>query len=347
MWAAAVELRNAQRVKEHLRQRNLLHPGYLAVREMGRLYLPILRKTNVPGAQVLRVRFSFPAKEAPLAIEQVLKGKLTREELSLLPRSQEVVGSILILEIPEKLRKKERLIAEAYLRLLKNIGTVVRKEKSHEGEFRLRKLKLLAGKNTKETLHRESGVLMHVHLEHAYFTPRLANERLRIARQVKKGEEILVMFSGVGPYPLILGKHSPAAGIYGIELNPLAHQYALKNVSRNRLQHKISILEGDVRLLVPKLRKTFDRIVMPLPKSGELYLDIALGASKKGTIIHLYQFLREGEIAGHGKKLIAYCRKLGKNVRIRNAITCGQYSPGVFRVCFDMIKIKRKDKRKR
>ena len=39
---------------------------------------------------------------------------------------------------------------------------------------------------------------------------------------------------------------------------------------------------GDVRDVVPKLKKKFDRILMPLPKSAEEFLDIALSASKKG-----------------------------------------------------------------
>ncbi len=342
MWAAAVPLKKAQKVKEYLRQKELFHPEYLAVREMGQLYFPLAKKARVPQAQVLPVRFSFPRKETQPSLAQLLKGSLTPEELSLLPRSQEIIGNILILEIPETLRKKEKRIADACLKLGKNIHTVVRKEESHGGEFRLRKVNVLAGKNTKESIHKESGVLLKIHLEKAYFTSRLANERLRIARQVKKGEEVLVMFSGVGPYPLILAKHSPAAKVYGIELNPQAHQYALGNISLNRMQHKIVIVEGDVRLLVPKLRRIFDRIVMPLPKSSELYLDIALGASKKGTLIHLYQFLREGEIAAYGKQLAGYCLKLGATVRIRKAVRCGQYSPGVFRVCYDIIVLKKK-----
>ena len=40
----------------------------------------------------------------------------------------------------------------------------------------------------------------------------------------------------------------------------------------------------------------YDRIVMPLPKGAELFLDMAFLASKKGTIIHYYDFLHEDEL---------------------------------------------------
>ena len=36
--------------------------------------------------------------------------------------------------------------------------------------------------------------------------------------------------------------------------------------------------------------KTFDKIIMHLPKSAEDFLDSALNLSKKGTIIHFYDF---------------------------------------------------------
>jgi tRNA (guanine37-N1)-methyltransferase len=64
----------------------------------------------------------------------------------------------------------------------------------------------LAGKNTKEAVHGENGVQMKVNLEQTYFSAKSAHERLRIAQLVKPGEEILVMFSGVAPYPLVLAK---------------------------------------------------------------------------------------------------------------------------------------------
>lgn len=335
MLAAQTELKNAQKVKEYLLKHALLHQDYLVVKEFNLIYFPLNKKARIPAAQVLDVRFHFPEKIKPSTVEELLQGKLTRQEIELLPKSQEVVGAILILEIPEELQKKEKMIAEAYLKS-KKISTVVKKEQFHEGEYRLRKVKVLAGRNTKETIHHENGIKIKLHLEKTYFSARTANERLRIAKQVKSGEVVLVMFSGAAPFPLTIARNSQAKIIYAIELNPAAHQYALENVTLNNLEDKIIIQEGDVRRLVPKLKQQFDRIAMPLPKTGEQFLPIALPKCKKGGIIHLYAFLNETEIEKYGKKVKSICALLHHPVRIVRKVKCGQFSPGVFRVCYDL-----------
>lgn len=336
MFAAETELRNAQKVKEYLIKKNLFHPDYLAVKELGLIYFPIIKKVKVPHAKVVSASFSFSQKQKNLSPEELLKGKLTASKLKLLPKSQEIVGKILILEIPEELHQKERIIAEAYLKHSKNVETVAKKADIHEGDYRLRKVKVLAGKNTKETIHHENGIQLKLHLEKTYFSARLANERLRIAKQVKCGEKVLVMFSGAAPYPLVIAKHSPAGKVYGIEINPWAHQYALENVRLNNLQHKIVIREGDVRRIVPSLQGKFDRIVMPLPKTGEHFLDVALQKARSGTVVHLYAFLQESEIAEEKKKIKEICAKSKHPVRIVHTAYCGQYAPYTFRVCFDL-----------
>jgi len=336
MLAAKTTLQHAQSVKEYLLKHNLVHPEYGYIKEMGYIYFPLLKKAAIPKAKTVNTRFSFPARLKPVTVTELLRGKLTPSELALLPQSQEIVGQILILEIPAELKLKERLIAEAYLQSHKSLITVVKKDHQHEGEFRLRKVKVLAGKNTKETIHHENGVQLKLHLENTYFSARLAHERLRIAQQVKKDEEILVMFSGAGPYLFVLVKNSPVKSIYGIEINPLAHQYALENITLNGVQSKVMIHQGDVRTILPKIKKIFDRIVMPLPKTGEEYLDIALTKAHTGTVIHLYAFLPEAEFKTEAQKIKKLCRQHGREVKILRSVKCGQFSPYVYRVCFDL-----------
>ena len=336
MFAAYTSLQNAQTVKEFLIQKKILHPEYLPVKEMGFIYFPLTRKMNVPNAKVTQPKFSFPSRQSSITIEGLLQDKLTKKELELIPKSQEVVGSILILEIPEELHRKEKAIAQAYLKLHKNLQTVVKKEEAHSGVYRTRKVHFLAGKNTTETIHTESGLRFKIDVEKMYFTSRLGNERLRITKLVKKGEEVLIMFSGAGPYPLVIAKRSPAKKVYGIEINPLAHRYAVDNVVLNKLEDKVSLQMGDVCEVVPKLRQKFDRIVMPLPKTGEEFLETTLRIAKKGAMIHYYSFLGEQEIDLEAKRIAKVCKTLGKPVRVVRKVTCGQFSPRTFRVCFDL-----------
>ena len=297
----------------------------------------------MPSAKVVAVKFSFPVKKHQPALDELLKGKLTVREFALLPHSQEIIGNILILEMPPELEKKEKIIAEAFLQANKHFSTIVKKQEMHGGVYRLRKVKILAGKKTKETVHQENGVQIKLHLENTYFSARLANERLRIAQQgvpdlvlVKPGEEVLVLFSGAAPYPLVLAKRSPAKIVYGIEINPLAHRYAVENVALNKLEKKIRIFQGDVREVVPKIRKKFDRIVMPLPKTSEQFLDVALRKAKPGAIIHLYAFLEEKDFAAEARRIKEICKRQGHPVRVLRTVPCGKFSPYVFRVCFDL-----------
>ncbi len=336
MLAAYTELKYAEKVRQFLVKKELLHPEYLPVKELDHIYFPVTQKIAVASAKIINAKFSFPEREKHLAVDQLLKGKLTPKELELLPRSQELVGDILILEIPGQLKKKEKMIAEAYLKVNKHLSTVVKKSDIHSGTFRTRKVTILAGKKTKETVHHENGIELKLHLENTYFSARSGSERLRIAKQVKPGEEVLVMFSGAAPYPLVIARNSEAKMVYGVELNPLAHAYAVENVQLNGLQDKVSILHGDVRHKIPPLKKKFDRIVMPLPKTGEQFLDLALLKAKKGAMIHLYAFLEEKDIDSYAKKVKEMCKKLGYPVKVLRKVKCGQFSPGTFRVCVDL-----------
>ena len=336
MLAAYTELKNAQKVKEVLIKKKILHTDYEPVKELDRIYFPVTKRIPVANAKVVDTKFSFPKREMAVTLNDLLKGKLTVKEMALIPKTQEIVGDILILEIPDELQHKEKIIAEAYLAYHKTIATVVKKTDMHSGVFRTRKVRILAGKKKKETVHRENGVQMKIHLEKMYFSPRLANERLRIAKQITKSEEVLVMFSGAGPYPLVIARNSPVEKIYGIEINVLAHQYALENIPLNHLEDKIVVHEGDVMSILPQLRKKFDRIVMPLPKTGEDFLHLALQKAKKGAIVHLYAFLHENEVQPHKKKIKKISTLSKHPVQILRTVPCGQFSPGVHRYCFDL-----------
>ncbi|MDP3990521.1 MAG: class I SAM-dependent methyltransferase family protein [archaeon] len=334
MFAAQVELKKAEATKRKLLKEGVLNPDYKPLQKNGYLYFPLIKK--IKGVKTVEVSFRFPQKEKQLTVKDLLKGKLTPAEIKLIPHSQEILGKIMILEIPEEFEKKENTIAQAYLDAGHHIDTVVKKNTSYTGVFRTRKIKVLAGKKTKETVHNENGVKIMLHLEDVYFSARSSNERLRIAKLTKKGEEVLIMFSGAAPYPLVIAKHSEAKKIYGVELNPDGHRYAEKNVRLNKFENRIVLYDGDVRKVVPKLKKKFDRIAMPLPKTSEEFLDVALAATKKGGTIHLYTFLNEEKISEEAKRVKKRCHELGYQVRIIRKVKCGQFSPGIFRICFDI-----------
>lgn len=269
------------------------------------------------------------------ALKELLKKKLTKKEFSLLVTSYDVVGDIAIVEIPKGLGKKEKVIGEAILNQHNHIKVVCKKIGIHGGKFRLQKLKVIAGEKRKETLYKENNVELKLNPEKVYFSVRLSSERKRITGLVKKGETILVMFSGVAPYPIVIAKNSKAKHIYGIELNREAHKYAQENIELNKVNN-VTLFQGDVRKLVPRSYKVFDRIIMPLPKGAETYLDVALKVVRKGTVIHLYTFLQDKEISEMKDKIKEICKINTKDIKFIDTVKCGQYAPYTYRICFDI-----------
>ncbi|MBL7148156.1 MAG: class I SAM-dependent methyltransferase family protein [Nanoarchaeota archaeon] len=215
--------------------------------------------------------------------------------------------------------------------LSKNIKTVGYKSKSYSGKLRLPKINILVGKKTKETVHKENKCLFKLNIEKCYFSVRSGSERLRIAKQVKNNELILCMFSGVSPFSLVIEKNSNPKEVYAIELNKTCHKYAKENLILNK-SNKIKLFQGDVKKVLPKINKKFNRILMPLPKDSESYLDLALKYIKKKGIIHFYTFGQEKEIKDIKIKIL----KHAKRIKVKKVVKCGDYAPYTFRLCFDL-----------
>jgi len=270
-----------------------------------------------------------------VSLKEALKKKLTKKELTMVPTSFDVVGSIAVIDIPDELKKKEKIIAQTMIDLFKPVKTVAKKSGIHYGKYRRQKLKIIAGEKTKVAEYKESGVQLKLDLEKCYFSPRLGTERLRSAKQVKPGEKVLVMFSGVAPYPLVIAKNAKPEVVYGVELNPVAHKYAEENIKLNKMRNKIRLYKGDVVDVVPELNQKFDRIFMPMPKTALTFLEAAFKASKKGTIIHFYTFGKEEEFKDIREQIKAECKKHKKKCRILRTVKAGHYAPGVYRVCID------------
>ncbi len=263
-----------------------------------------------------------------------LQGKLAKKELELVRNAFDMIGDIAILEIPKELHRKEKAIAAAVMKLHKNIKAVHKEAGGRKGKLRLQKLKWLAGEKRTETVCNENGVRLKLDVAKVYYSPRMASERKRIYQQVKKGEEVLVMFSGAAPYVAEIARHTAAKKAYGIEVNRIAHKYAIMNIKLNKIESKAEVFCGDVRKIMPKLGRKFDRIVMPLPKGAGKYLDLAFRHVKRGGFIHYYDFLQEEDIpAAAIKKITAAAKKCKRKVMIIKAVKCGQLAPRAYRVC--------------
>lgn len=270
-----------------------------------------------------------------MSLKKRLNSVLTDEELNQLIVSYDVIGDIAITIIPPELSHRETLIGTAILKANKNIRSVVRRAGYYRGGFRTIKLKIIAGEDLRETIHKEFGLRLCLSPADVYFSVRSSTERKRIASLVNPGETVLVMFSGIAPYPLHIAKFSNAATIVGIEKNPVAHRYAEKNLALNKLQDRIRLYHGDVKVICPQLEVFFDRIVMPLPKTGGQYFSLALSCLKDSGVIHYYTIgspdTIEDTVATMGKK----CFENGRGLINYRAFRCGHTGPNCYRYCID------------
>ena len=206
-------------------------------------------------------------KKSPKSISEHLKGKLNSEEIEDLKKSFDIIGDVVILEIPENLEKYKAMIGKATLNFTKR-KAIFMKKSAIEGVIRTRQLEHIAGEDKPETIHKEYGVRLKLNVKDVYFSPRLATERKRIAKQVKDSETILDMFAGIGPFSILIAKDHNV-NIYAVDINKVAIEYMEENIKLNKLKGKINPILGDIsQITKEKFLKNnikFDRIIMNLP----------------------------------------------------------------------------------
>lgn len=341
-----VAKKDAQKALDALRGKGALCSRHEVGRGGASVYLP-LRASGKEWAErsgfgTVVKKTLRTAEKRPKSLHDELKGALTAPELERLLSSFDVMGGIAMLEIGAELEPKEGEIARAIMRLYPHVRTVVKKSEGTGGPYRIRPVEVIGGENKTRTIAKENGCSLAVDLNKAYYNPRMSAERMRVIKQIKKGENVLVLFAGVGPYAIAAEKKTGAdakpAKIIAIELNPQAVALMRENLALNKCK-KIEAIEGDVSaiLLQPRFRSFADRIIMPHPSESWRFLPPALAAAKDGAIIHLYAFGRAGkpmeEVLGEAQGIAA---RAGYSLILRAWRVVQTYSPTLVQVVLDL-----------
>ncbi|MCX6818913.1 MAG: class I SAM-dependent methyltransferase family protein [Candidatus Aenigmarchaeota archaeon] len=228
-----------------------------------------------------------------MSFKQKLSEK-TGIDKKLLPSSYQIIGDVLLLKFMKiKSIKQKKRVASAIMKLLPYIKTVCEIIKV-EKEFRVPKIRKLAGNGT-ETTHKEHGILYKLDVSKIMFSKGNLNERQRLITKIKPGEIIIDMFAGIGYFSLGLAKFSKAKKIYAIEKNPVAFNYLKENIKLNKIKNIEPIL-GDNREITEKLKEKADRIIMGYFPKTEQFLPFALMILKKKGIIHFHNTYKENEL---------------------------------------------------
>ncbi|MCL2687523.1 MAG: class I SAM-dependent methyltransferase family protein, partial [Methanobrevibacter sp.] len=317
MLAIKIPLKYINELRKILAEKEFLDKNYKILTKDSYGYIPIkgkidsetkqsiekelLNKFNLDSDETLTfdiVEKNLEAlKKQAKSLTEHLKGKIKEEEIEDLKTSFDIIGDVVILEIPENLQEHKDTIGEAALKFTKR-KAIFMKKSPIEGKIRTRQLEHIAGENNSQTIHKEHGIRLKLDVKKVYFSPRLATERKRVAEQVKDREVILDMFAGIGPFPIIIAKDKNT-NIYAVDINEEAIKYMKENIKLNKIKGKITPILGDINdiskedqrfynsskmdkeKLVNKEKLAseslkFDRIIMNLPGTGKDFLNLAI-----------------------------------------------------------------------
>ena len=221
-----------------------------------------------------------------LDLKYELTGIIPEELKHFIPHSFDIIGgkgaAVAIVEIPLEIEAYELQIAEALIRVHRNVRSVLSKGTERRGELRIRDMKLLIGDPNTEVTHRENGYFIRIDPAKVYFSPRECTEREKVAKFIQPNENVLVMFSGAGPFAICIAKHNPSVSVTAVELNPLGNKFCEENIKLN----KPHFVESDQRS-IPRMQ------ALPPRMSGENVIRSNFMVALQG---HYTRLLREESV---------------------------------------------------
>ncbi len=327
MKSVKVPLKKLNDVRKELMEKELMRMDYRIKAEDDYGYIPI--KEDIEGYEIVDMELE-EINVHPRNFAELLEDELTSDEIENLKTSFDTIGDIVILEIPEELESKKNKIGKATLDFTKR-KTIYMKKSAVHGTIRIRDLELIAGEDNPVTIHKEHGARLKLNVKEVYFSPRLATERKRVSESVRDGENILDMFCGIGPFPIVIARNNDV-NITGVDINENAIKYFKENIKLNKLKN-VEAICGDAREISVSFKTKFDRIIMNLPGLAYDFLDVAMNLIEDNGIINYYEF-SDGYEQGT-KRLNEVALKENKNVEIINTRKVKSTSPGEWHVAID------------
>ena len=142
---------------------------------------------------------------------------------------------------------------EVMLEQQSSLRTVVNKTDSIDNTFRFFKMELLAGEDDMVTTVHENGCKFAFDFSKVYWNSRLHTEHKRVVEMVNKGDVILDVFAGVGPFSIPAAKKG--CTVYANDLNPSSYEALVQNAKKNRVKLSTFNTDGSefLRKVIPQL----------------------------------------------------------------------------------------------
>jgi tRNA (guanine37-N1)-methyltransferase len=256
------------------------------------------------GLQTLSQEKFHSRSQTVGSLEKVLAQQLPRSIVPLVSKSFDVIGDIAIIELSPKTEPFEKNIAEALMKVHKNVKTVYSKAGPINDSQRLRPLHHVLGANRTETIHKELGCRFKIDISKAFFSPRLSAEHERVAEQVHPSECVVDMFAGVGPFSILIAKRLEEVQVHAIDANPEAAKLIRENAKMNNVQDRVKVWTGDARAVVKNnLLGVATRVIMNHPSQSREFLQPTCETLRReGGIVHYYTFADGLESESNARK---------------------------------------------
>ncbi len=328
-----VPLLQAEEARRLLQSQGLLRHDLRLITSKHHIFFPISRRPSpAPFGEIIEHAFEprqerTPSYQDAAAIPAALKG--------LLPTSYDIVGAIALVKLPEELDRYALRVGEAMLKTNPHLRSVCQVEPV-TGELRVRGCRVIAGAQDTVTTHLEYGVRFMVDVGSIYFSPRLSNERRRVAGCVADGERIVDLFAGVAPFSIMIAKYAHPVVVYAIDKNERAVEFARRNVVLNQVGDRVEVIQGDARDVARLVPGKVDRIIMNLPFSAHAFLGAALSVAADECILHYYDILAEEAIEARWRALTTTAAGTGFRIERDRARRLKSYSAREFYIGMDI-----------
>ncbi len=202
-----------------------------------------------------------------------------------------IIGDIALVNTRnQKIDPKQ--IAMAILSINKNIKSVFLRNKVN-GELRINDIEFIGGQYKTKTIYKENGINFVVDISKVYVNPSLANERLKIRKEISVNEKILDAFAGYGAISLNLAKDKENIYIVAGDLNIDGLLLLKDSLSINKI-HNIEIVNYDARFL-PFRDKAFNRVYGDNPTMIKEFIQELCRVTK--DILEIYILSSENELS--------------------------------------------------
>lgn len=338
--ALCVPLAHAEPVRRYLKERQLLREDVTVLKEGTCIFFPINRTPeDLPNYTIITKSFEVRTKKPHCYKDLLTLPKNLREEL---PTSYDVVGSIVLIKLPQSLFRYRKKIGNALLETHKNIRTVCLVDPV-SGELRTRNITIVAGENQTLTTHTEYGLTFHVDVAATYFSPRLASERKRVASLVQPGEIVVDLFTGVAPFAIMIARFAKPRVVYAIDKNTEAITLAKHNVKQNHALQTVEVIHADAKDAEKIIPSKADRIIMNLPFSAYTFFSVALSIAAPICKVHYYDIIQEEDIEGRITALKKIAKTKGYTLTEVQMHKIKSYAPREFYIGLDITATKHAD----